>query len=309
MRPCLSTWTIGTARSRRRSLKRATPAIQLSSARTSIWASTLTSGAAIEAGARAFCQSCWPCKPLEAGPPTPSDTLRALLQHPSCVGAVDLEKGHAEGNTPLSAASHIGDPEVIGILLAAGAQVDAPRADTYYPPLTTAMALGHRDAVRRLLEGGAGTCLVAMALDRRQSARQCTATATLHATTTLARPWPTDARADPNYVHKKQRVKLSAVHECCGSSLDLHTNLLLLMDLLNTTRVTAATMRSVVTLATKYPRGTPVSNEVRKTCALVLSQRLKGIHRCCALCAKFSKKKLPACPCGETGYCGRECRK
>jgi len=176
-----------------------------------------------------------------------ADTLRALLQHPSCVGAVDLEKGHAEGNTPLSAASHIGDPEVIGILLAAGAQVDAPRADTYYPPLTTAMALGHRDAVRRLLEGGAGTCLVAMALDRRQSARQCTATATLHATTTLARPWPTDARADPNYVHKKQRVKLSAVHECCGSSLDLHTNLLLLMDLLNTTRVTASTMRSVVT--------------------------------------------------------------
>ena len=37
------------------------------------WASTRTSGAAIEAAARAFCQSIWPCKPLEAEPPTPSE--------------------------------------------------------------------------------------------------------------------------------------------------------------------------------------------------------------------------------------------
>ena len=31
-----------------------------------------------------------------------ADTLRALLQHPSCVGAVDLEKGHTLKATILS---------------------------------------------------------------------------------------------------------------------------------------------------------------------------------------------------------------
>lgn len=98
----------------------------------------------------------------QAASPESGESLRAAATAGDLVrvrellaGGTPVDAANAYGATALSLAANRGHAEIVGTLLAAGA--DAEAIDTFYKfrPLDWAAAGGHAEAVQRLLDGGA----------------------------------------------------------------------------------------------------------------------------------------------------------
>jgi ankyrin repeat protein len=89
---------------------------------------------------------------FEAAATGQTDRVRALIeQDPALVNSYS-----SDGFAPLSLASFFGHPETVDALLAAGAEVSAPSRETMkLTPLASALAAGHNQIARTLIEHGA----------------------------------------------------------------------------------------------------------------------------------------------------------
>jgi uncharacterized protein len=89
---------------------------------------------------------------FEAAATGQTDRIRALIeQDPALVNSYS-----PDGFSPLSLAVFFGHPETVDVLLAAGAEVSAPsRESMKLTPLASALAAGHNQIARTLIEHGA----------------------------------------------------------------------------------------------------------------------------------------------------------
>jgi ankyrin repeat protein len=87
------------------------------------------------------------------GPMQFAEVVRLLLAH-----GADAKEAIRNGSTPLHAAAYTGDPELVSLLLSAGADPNAvqhPQGTADTTPLSIAAGRGDVDAVRVLLDAGA----------------------------------------------------------------------------------------------------------------------------------------------------------
>jgi len=89
---------------------------------------------------------------FEAAATGQTDRVRALIEHdPALVNSYS-----PDGFAPLSLAAFFGHPDTVDALLAAGAEVNAPSRETMkLTPLASALATGHNQIARTLIEHGA----------------------------------------------------------------------------------------------------------------------------------------------------------
>lgn len=89
---------------------------------------------------------------FEAAATGQTDRVRALIeQEPALVNSYA-----PDGFAPLSLAAFFGHPETVEALIAAGAEVSAPSRETMkLTPLASALAAGHNQIARTLIEHGA----------------------------------------------------------------------------------------------------------------------------------------------------------
>ncbi|HXR99435.1 MAG TPA: ankyrin repeat domain-containing protein [Pyrinomonadaceae bacterium] len=89
---------------------------------------------------------------FEAAATGQTDRVRALIeQDPALVNSYS-----PDGFAPLSLAAFFGHPDTVDALLAAGAEVNAPSRETMkLTPLASALATGHNQIARTLIEHGA----------------------------------------------------------------------------------------------------------------------------------------------------------
>jgi len=89
---------------------------------------------------------------FEAAATGQTDRIRALIERePALVNSYS-----PDGFAPLSLAAFFGHPDTVDALLAAGAEVNAPSRETMkLTPLASALATGHNQIARTLIEHGA----------------------------------------------------------------------------------------------------------------------------------------------------------
>ena len=89
---------------------------------------------------------------FEAAATGQTDRVRALIEHDPAL----VDSYSPDGFAPLSLAAFFGHPDTVDALLAAGAEVNAPSRETMkLTPLASALATGHNQIARTLIEHGA----------------------------------------------------------------------------------------------------------------------------------------------------------
>ena len=89
---------------------------------------------------------------FEAAATGQTDRVRALIEHDPAL----VDSYSPDGFAPLSLAAFFGHPDTVDALLAAGAEVSAPSRETMkLTPLASALATGHNQIARTLIEHGA----------------------------------------------------------------------------------------------------------------------------------------------------------
>jgi len=89
---------------------------------------------------------------FEAAATGQTDRVRALIEREPAL----VDSYSPDGFAPLSLAAFFGHPDTVDALLAAGAEVNAPSRETMkLTPLASALATGHNQIARTLIEHGA----------------------------------------------------------------------------------------------------------------------------------------------------------
>ena len=89
---------------------------------------------------------------FEAAATGQTDRVRALIEREPAL----VDSYSPDGFAPLSLAAFFGHPDTVDALLAAGAEVSAPSRETMkLTPLASALATGHNQIARTLIEHGA----------------------------------------------------------------------------------------------------------------------------------------------------------
>jgi len=89
---------------------------------------------------------------FEAAATGQTDRVRALIEHDPAL----VDSYSPDGFAPLSLAAFFGHPDTVDALLAAGAEVNAPSRETMkLTPLASALATGHNQIARTLIDHGA----------------------------------------------------------------------------------------------------------------------------------------------------------